>query len=629
MNQFLLRCLLCTCVLGVLFGGVRVRADEPAADQALLTSAQQAVAAGKWADAIVTLEDLHKRFPKSAHAPDGLVLLYHAYLALKEAPKAKVVGKEVFERWPKSGYVWQVVKATCKAKAKKSAKDAVDTLDAALKDNLLSPADIEKAQNLRFTYAELAKNEHPIADPLETLQNLKEPITADELAKDAKLAIQLYPDLLRQQEFDDTREIHLKIQELLAKTGDPQGYLPAEMKAYLIALKAVDEKRYQTEAFAAIAAVKDAKTPAQTAAPAEIAANMYAPLLLATPKSFTELKAVHDALAANLYRVGAVDQVTTESRYWMTAVANYGHEHIGVEIFTIVQQMKDTTDKYMIISLVDNATEAYLTLMTANHRDQAEELHKLLRDLYARHKLDDESLSDDIQFACADLLWKHDRDYDTFINTMVPTIIELADKANTPAQIRMPMSLMMLHEFYMFLAQANRPEEAARVYEHVQAGIRRAGGDTFKQYLPQHKLAYLEGWAMFRPNAFLNIYLLLAAKASTLTDMDEISPLIDVSRYAYNYLFQANRLPEARIIHRQLQTALANLKQTGPAETELKNYKAAFTGRTLDNALQLVKQALADKDYDTAKRWVDELTLVAPTAEQTKSAVAALKAANE
>ena len=574
-------------MVGISPGAFAVGVD---ADKTLLTTAQQAASAGKWDEAVKALESLHQQYPDSSVQPDGLVLLYQAYLEQKAAEKSSGIGKEVVARWPKSSYVWQVVLITCKYKAKTSANDAVAALDLALQQNMLSSADRAKAQKMRFTYLESGKSDQFITEVLDKINGLKPPIAQNDLLSVADLAQHVYLPLMVKGRMDDAKAVSGKIQELLVKAGNPQGAVQADQNAYLKALKDTGSPRYYEEAITTIKMIELADTIQEAQVSVYLMGPLYLELLQKRP--YEEVKALHVTVETALKRLQATDMIFYDVHAWQGGLRDCKPELLGVELQSAIIHLKEAKALTDSVFSVGSTHLVYESAFKNRQVDEAKSLHAQVQDFLARFNQLDDAVLDNSQFACARLKYLRETAKPQYLTEVTGTLVAIADQAKTLEQVRPALSMAVYYGPYPDLFQSGRVEDAKKVFEHIQAAITRIDANEITS-LNLNLKAYLLEFGRSDPENFLKIFQPMVAKTANGSTANDLQFLVDISQAAYGALFEADRKDDAKQIHLQLQAAMQRLpSMKATADTEMKQYLTALSQASPNDFIAEVQPVL-------------------------------------
>ena len=561
-----------TLALALLFGTV-ARADvDP--DRALWNKAQQSALAGQWAETIITLDALLKDYPDSPFQPDGMVLQYKAYLAQKNPEKANELGKTIIARWPQSDYVWETVLANCKHKAETAPLDAVDFLDLALQQNLLSIGDQRKARRQRLTYLQQAKSDRFLTEALATVNALKPPVSQADLLFAADLAKGAYLPLMQQKRFDEAKALSGKIQELLVRAGNPQGSVQADQSAYLIALKDAGSPRYYDEVTATIKMISMADTVQEARISAELIVPLYLELLQKRP--YDEVKALHVTVETALQRLQATDLLQSDMRAWHGGLQNTNPDMFVTEMKEIIAHLKEAKSLTDSFFRVDATQLVYESSLKNRRSDEAKTEHGQVQDFLTRFNQKDDVIVDEAQYACACLKYLRETAKPQYMAEVTGTLVRLADQAGTMDQVRPLVSMVVYYGPYQDLCGVGRTEDARKIFERIQSAILRADAKE-STCLNLNLKAYLWEFSRADPEAFLKTCEPLMVKATT-GSVDDLKLVVEVVQGAYGALFEAGRTDDAKKIHSQLQTALQRQPTlAATAETELKQFLTSLS----------------------------------------------------
>jgi len=573
MDRFSIKwAMILTLALTLLLGAVAQAEVDP--DRALWNKAQQSVLAGQWAETITTLDALLKDYPDSPFQPDAMVLEYKAYLALKNPEKANELGKTIIARWPQSDYVWETVLANCKHKAETTPQDAVDFLDKALQQNLLSFADQRKARRLRLTYLQQGKSDRFLTEALANINALKLPVAQADLLFAADLAQSIYPQLMQQGRFDEAKALSGKIQELLVRASNPQGAVQADQSAYLKALKDAGSPRYYDEVTATIKMISMADTVQEAKISAELIVPLYLELLQKRP--FDEVKALHVTVETALQRLQATDMLQYDMRAWHGGLQNANPDMLVTEMKEIIAHLKEAKSLTDSIFRVEATQLVYESSLKNRRADEAKTEHLLVQDFLTRFNKKDDVIVDEAQYACACLKYLRETARPQYMAEVTGTLVRLADQAGTMDQIRPLVSLVVYYGPYQDLCGVGRTADARKIFERIQSAILRADAKESTS-LNLNLKAYLWEFSRADPDAFLKMCQPLMDKA-TAGSVDDLKMIVEVMQGAYGAFFGAGLTDDAKKIHSQLQTALQRQPTlAATAATELKQFLTSLS----------------------------------------------------
>ena len=170
---------------------------------------------------------------------------------------------------------------------------------------------------------------------------------------------------------------------------------------------------------------------------------------------------------------------------------------------------------------------------------------------------------------------------------------------------------------YQPLARKEQGDAALILHQSVQTALVRL---RLTDEVAIDDDTYLNAMLASCPANYVSEALPRAQAIQQATTHDELIRAFFYAQYLYAPMMTLGRFDDVKLLHDQVQLALAKFNLKDDAKADAAKYKDSFSSGALDALLALYKRALANDDNAQAKRWLGQLNAIAPESPQAMQA---------
>ncbi|MHB9132110.1 MAG: tetratricopeptide repeat protein [Armatimonadota bacterium] len=578
-------------------------------------------AAGSWrcytvlnqpTDATWALETLRRDHAGSRFLAEIDVKLFTDTLAKGDAAQAEQYWKEIFARWPKTDFAWQVVEANYRYKAKSDPAKAQAFLEGILNTDVLADDGLVKAKLLQFDILEAGKPEQFLTMAIAVIEAAPNARTTGELQLPVMLAKRIYVPLMKSGQTDKARGLSQLLEEKLAMMGNPQGWFQQNALAYYTALEQTNPELFIKEAMPLVDMVETAQSTEEVTTYVNLLKRLYLPLMKAG--RVNDIEKVHTQLQTATRRVKSVYLVTADNIARWNAMMTCNPDLYVNEVLAQTDAAKNAKSWIEVDALAQWGIYLYDYLGKAGRYAEAKTAHEKLQALYIRFPQDRGEY-----YRTRDLLHylRNIPNNDALVLSEGLTRAQTVKEAKIADEVRVMKDLTTIL-VYPALLKAGRFTDARELQASMQEAYNKYG---LKPEAEQDRLAFANALSKANAKDFLEEALVLIENGKVAkTPADAQYPLL-LARIAYRPLMEVGRIEDAKTLHAQMQALITRLGNTGSlADEDKKAYQNSMSQGAMEAMFFLFKRAVANNDQAAAKKWLAQLEAIAPEHPRTMEA---------